>query len=97
MGGQFIFFPSFNYKMLHCKITDTDMSFISESTAGGTNCVEVYNNCPFKYQYLYNETRVTEIKALRNSGCRMQLSYGKFLDIFVSHQPKPAVSVSVIQ
>jgi hypothetical protein len=61
------------------------MSFISESTAGGTTCVEYYDNCHFEYQYLHNETSVTEIKALRNSGCVQLSYYGKFLDIFVVH------------
>jgi hypothetical protein len=69
------FFQSFNYNMLHWKITDTDVSFISENTAGGTNCVEYDNNCRFEYQYLYNEKSVTEIKALRKLDCPVQQSY----------------------
>jgi hypothetical protein len=79
VGGQFILFPSFNYKILYCKVTDTGMSFISESTTGGTKCVQYYEECRSEYQYLYNETSVIEIKALRNLNCPFQLSFGKFL------------------
>jgi hypothetical protein len=51
------------------------MSFISENTAGGTNCVQYYEKCRLEYQYLYNEASVIEIKALQKLNCPIQGSY----------------------
>jgi hypothetical protein len=72
--------------MLDCKVTDTDMSFISENTAGGTNCVHHYDECRLDYQYIYNETSVIEIKALHELNCTVQRGYFcKFFVTFVLH------------
>jgi hypothetical protein len=54
------------------------MSFISENTAGGTHCVQYHDGCRFDYLYLYNETSVTEIKALHKLNCPTKWSYCKF-------------------
>lgn len=61
--------------MLHCKVTDADMFFISENTTGGTDCAQDYDKCHLKYQYLYSETSAIEIKALQELECPIQKSY----------------------
>jgi hypothetical protein len=81
------FFPSFNYQMLRCKVTDTGISFISGSTSGGINCVQYYDNCRIEYQYGYSETSGTKIKALHElKNCHIKSSsYCKFVVISVLH------------
>jgi hypothetical protein len=45
------------------------VSFISENTTDGINCVEYYDNCRAEYQYMNNDTSVIVTKALRNLEC----------------------------
>jgi hypothetical protein len=62
------------------------MAFISENTDGSTNCEEHYDKCRLKYEYLYNEASVIEIKALHEMNCPVQWSYyRKFLVTSVLH------------
>lgn len=52
-----------------------EVDAIEENTAGGTHCVQHYDKCRFEYQYLYNETSVTEIKALHELNCPTKWGY----------------------
>lgn len=57
-------------------VIDTDMSFISENTNDGNNCLQSYDECLYEFKLQYVNLSVDKIEALRDPQCEpLQASF----------------------
>lgn len=57
------------------RIVDADVSFVSENTTDGDNCIQSYEECRYEFNFQYVNSSVHKIEALRNPECIVRGSF----------------------
>jgi hypothetical protein len=66
---EFFMYHIFTLQDVKPRIIDTDMSFISENTTDGDNCIQSYEECRYEYKFQNVNSSVHKLEALRNPDC----------------------------